>query len=236
MKPARTDRKPTNPNLAIGYVRVSTAEQDLGPEAQRAALAAWAQRTGAELVEVYEDRLSGTTPVDRRPGLVAALAALEVHGAGVLVVARRDRLARDTMAAVMTDRLAAKVGARIAAADGAGDGEGPEAMLLRRMLDAFAEYEAAVIRARTRAALRVKRTRGECAGTVPYGERVAADGRTLEPDASEAALLAVVRELRAAGVSIRGIVAELDKRGFRTRKGTPLQSTQVARIVARVAA
>lgn len=37
-------------------------------------------------------------------------------------------------------------------ADGAGNGEGPEAALMRTLLDTFAAYERALIRARTRAA------------------------------------------------------------------------------------
>ena len=46
-----------------------------------------------------------------------------------------------------------------------------------RMVDAFAEYERAIIRARTRAALAVKRGRGERTGEVPYGFRLAEDAQ-----------------------------------------------------------
>lgn len=33
-------------SVAIGYLRVSTEDQRLGPEAQRDAIAAWAERAG----------------------------------------------------------------------------------------------------------------------------------------------------------------------------------------------
>lgn len=228
--------KPAPRNVAVGYIRVSTDDQALGPEAQRAALEAWAARNGADLVAVFEDLgVSGAAALDRRPGLLAAVDALADHGAGVLVVAKRDRLARDTMAAAMIERLADRAGARIVSADGVGDGDGPESLLMRRIVDAFAEYERALIRGRTCAALAAKKARGERAGEVPFGSRVAVDGRTLEADAGEGAVVDAVRELRAAGLSIRGIAAELDRRGFRSRSGKALAATQVARILERAA-
>jgi DNA invertase Pin-like site-specific DNA recombinase len=228
-------RKSNPVSRVIGYVRVSTDEQHQGPRAQRDALEAWCARHGAELVAVFEDRgVSGAAELDRRPGLLAALDALEAEGAGVLLVAKRDRLARDVMLAAMIERMADRAGATVTAADGAGEGSGPEALLLRRMVDAFAEYERAMIRARTRAALGAKRTRGERVGGVPLGARVAADGVHLEADPGEAEALEIVRELRAAGVSIRAIAAELNARGVPAR-GERWHPTTVARLVRRCA-
>jgi len=226
-------RKSNPVSRVIGYVRVSTDEQHQGPRAQRDALEAWCARHGAELVAVHEDRgVSGAAELDRRPGLLAALDALEAEGAGVLLVAKRDRLARDVMLAAMIERMADRAGATVTAADGAGEGSGPEALLLRRMVDAFAEYERAMIRARTRAALGAKRTRGERVGGVPLGARVAPDGLTLETEPSEAETLELVRELRVAGVSIRGIAAELNARWVPAR-GERWHPTTVARLIRR---
>ena len=219
--------------VAVGYVRTSTEEQILGPEAQRAALAAWAVRTGAELVAVHDDRgVSGAAPLDKRPGLLAALADLKAKRAGVLIVAKRDRLARDPILAALVERMAERAGARVVSADGVGDGDGPEAQLMKRIIDAVAEYERALIKARTRAALAAKRARGEQTGTVPFGYLAAKDG-VLEPDEREAAIVAAVLELRAAGLSVRGVAAELEARGLCNRVGRPVAPTQVARIIKR---
>lgn len=219
----------------IGYVRVSTDDQHQGPKAQRDALAAWCARTGAELVAVFEDRgVSGAAELDKRPGLLAALDAVEAGGCGVLLVAKRDRLARDVMLAAMVERIAERAGAVVTAADGAGEGTGPEAVLFRRMVDAFAEYERAIIRARTRAALGAKSARGERVGAVPLGARLSSDGVHLEADPNEARALAVVRELRDAGLSVRAIAAELDARGVPAR-GERWHPTTVARLLRRVA-
>lgn len=224
MAPRNTARRPsTNPLRAVAYLRVSTDRQELGPEAQRAAIVAWAAREGVEVVAWHLDAgVSGGAPIADRPELVAALASLTVHSAGALVVAKRDRLARDVMNAAMLERMAADAGARIVSAAGEGtDSADPSAVLLRTMVDAFAQYERAMIAARTRAALAAKRARGERNGNVPYGFTADAAGR-LEPHATEQATIARVRELRAAGVTFTAIVEQLRAEGVTSRAGRPL--------------
>src|SRR5690606_20526464 len=102
--------------------------------------------------------------------------------AGLLLVTRRDRLARDVVKAAMIERLAARHGARVVSAAGEGEGDDPASSLMRRMIDAFAEYERAILKARTKAALAVKKARGERVGSIPYGKRLGSDGRTLEDE------------------------------------------------------
>jgi DNA invertase Pin-like site-specific DNA recombinase len=223
----------------VGYVRVSTDDQALGPVAQREALARWCTANGAELVACFEDTGGGALPLDKRPGLLAAIDALEANGAGLLLVAKRDRLARDVMNAGMVERLAERVGARTRSVAGEGtegDAGDPAAMMLRGIIDVFAQYERAVIRARTRAALAVKKSRGERTGSVPYGYQLAADGRTLEPNAAEARAVALARELREEGMTLRVIGARLTAAGCIPRGGATWNPNTVARIVAAVGA
>jgi site-specific DNA recombinase len=224
--------KTGDPRTAVAYLRVSTERQELGPEAQRAAVAAWAAREGARVAAWHLDAgVSGAAAIDRRPGLLAALADLAPQRAGVLVVAKRDRLARDVMAAAMVEQLAARAGARVLSAAGEGTGDDdPASLLLRRMVDSFAEYERALIRARTVAALRAKRARGERACAIPYGWRLAPDGRTLARDDDEQTTLLLVRFHRERGASLRAIVAALEAQGRRARGGGRFGLTQVARM------
>jgi len=100
---------------------------------------------------------------------------------------------------------------------------------MRTMLDGAAAYERALIRARTKAALAAKRARGERAGAVPYGYSATSEGRLVVDDA-ERGVIAVVRELRAAGATLRAVVSELARRGLVSRTGRAFQLTQVARI------
>lgn len=216
----------------MAYLRVSTDRQDLGPEAQRQAVEAWAAREGIAVVAWFEDHgVSGGAPLEKRPELMHAIDAVEEHGAGVLVVAKRDRLARDVVGAAMIERLVQRKGARVASTAGEGtDADDPASLLMRRMIDAFAEYERQVIAARTKSALAVKKSKGQRVGTVPYGFRVAEDGTTLMQDEGEQAVIARVREARAAGLTFRAVVAELRSAGIVGRTGRPLGLAQVAGI------
>src|SRR5262245_33916827 len=88
-------RPTTRPSTGrvLGYVRVSTADQQLGLDAQRAQLEAAATVRGWRHLEVVEDSGSGTS-MDHRPGLAYALDLLARGRADVLAVTKLDRLAR----------------------------------------------------------------------------------------------------------------------------------------------
>ena len=200
---------------AVAYLRVSTEDQALGPEAQRAAIETWATRQGILVLSWHLDQgVGGATPIEDRPGLLAALQDLEDLEAGLVVVAKWDRLARDIMVAAMVERMVERVGARIVSADGVGVGDGPEAALMRAMVQAFAAYERALIRARTSVALRALRAKGQRAGEVPLGYRLAEDRKGLLEDVREVEAIDQARKLRGEGLSYRQVAAELGRRGL----------------------
>lgn len=207
---------------ALIYARCSTGEQaasGLGLEAQEAACRAAAARLGLEVSAVHADAgLSGTAPIDARPALLAAVEALEAGD--VLIVAKRDRVGRDVVLVAVVERLVERKGARLVSAAGEGsDDEGPSGQLMRTIVDAFAQYERALICARTRAALAAKRRRGERAGAVPYGYQADATGR-LHPLHREQEVLACLRAMREAGLSYGAIAARL------TQAGTPARGSR----------
>ena len=209
---------------AIGYIRVSTDQQresGLGLEAQRAAIEETAARLHLLLTAVHVDAgLSGSLAIDDRPALADVLST--VRRGDTIIVAKRDRLARDAFLSVLIEREVAKKGGRILSAAGEGtDRDDPSATFTRRILDAVAELERALIAARTRAALKAKRARGERAGTEPYGFRVNGDGGTLHPYLPEQQILTLMQDCRGAGFPLRAIADELNRAGHRTRTGSP---------------
>jgi DNA invertase Pin-like site-specific DNA recombinase len=101
---------------------------------------------------------------------------------------------------------------------------------MKGMQDLYGAYEREVIRERTTAALAVKKARGERTGGIPYGSQVAADGRTLEPNPAEQSTLALIRGLRAAGTSLRGVVIQLNAARVPAR-GSRWHLSMVARLL-----
>ena len=220
---------------AVGYLRVSTDEQHLGPEAQRASLEKWATTNSITLVGIYEEAVSGGADLADRVQLMAAIDALKDHGAGVLLVAKRDRLARDTMLAAMIERLIERAGGKVVSSDGVGNGTGPEAQLMRGIIDLFAQYERALIRTRTTAAMAVKKGRGERVGAIPFGSNLGADGKTLVPHIEEQEAIQLITRLRKNGLTLKGIANKLNADGVACRGGK-WYVTSVVRVLDRVAA
>ncbi len=148
----------TPPTVLIGYARCSTDEQDLA--AQRAALEA----LGVAAERIYSDHgLSGTSRA--RPGLDQALAA--VRSGDTLVVPKLDRLARSVPdARAIADALAAR-GVRLQLASNVHDPHDPMGRMFFNILATFAEFEADLIRLRTREGMAVARARGKLKGKQP---------------------------------------------------------------------
>ena len=228
---------------AVGYVRASTDDQPNSPAVQTGALIAWAARCGAQLVETFSDvGISGAAPLDERPGLLAALEVVAGLGKGaVLIVARRDRLARDVIVAAMVERLAARTGGKVESADGTGIGDGPEAQLMRHIVDAVAQYERAVIGLRIRAALAHLRSRGVRMGGAALGWRYTdhtdESGHCLvEPVEGERASVERIMALRSNGLSVRAIAAALREERLPTKSGGRWHHTTVQRVIKRAIA
>ena len=216
---------------AIGYLRVSTdeqAESGAGLAAQRDALERHCERLGWSLEEVHEDDgVSGKAKLHKRLGLMDAINA--VGKGDVLLIAKRDRLARDMMSSIMLEQMVTKKGGRIVSVAGEGtDDDDPTSVLMRRMVDAFAEYERLVIAARTRAALQAKKRRGLRTGRVPYGKVLvqksiirSKSGRPAQLTDNQEQLKVVVKvqRLKADGKSLRAIAGQLTDEGIPTATG-----------------
>ena len=146
------------PKTLIGYARCSTDKQDLA--AQRAALA----ELGVAADRIYFDHgLTGTNRA--RPGLNQALAAVR-HG-DTLIVPKLDRLARSVPdARSIADELAAR-GVTLALGQSRYDPGDPMGKMFFNILATFAEFEADLIRLRTREGMKIARAKGRLRGKQP---------------------------------------------------------------------
>jgi site-specific DNA recombinase len=220
----RSTRRPRgDPKVAVGFCRVSTdrSRQELGAESQRACIEDYAARHGIRVVAVYVEEISGGAPLERRKVLMEALAAVAAHGAGALIVKSLDRFSREPLTAALAEAELLRHGANLIVADGLGNGSDPTSELVRNILFSVAKFEKCMIRLRIKAALQVKKSRGELTGVAPYGFRRSADGKTLEANPDEVATMVRLRELRSAGLTLRALREEGARQGLVNRRGNP---------------
>ena len=144
--------------ITIGYARCSTDKQDLA--AQKAAL----EKLGVQPERIYTDHgLTGTNRA--RPGLDQALAA--VRSGDTLVVPKLDRLARSVPdARAIADELIAR-GVKLALGASVYDPADPMGKMFFNILATFAEFEADLIRLRTREGMAIARAKGKLRGKSP---------------------------------------------------------------------
>jgi DNA invertase Pin-like site-specific DNA recombinase len=144
--------------LLIGYARCSTDEQDLT-----------VQREGLTALGVTPDRIyvdHGLTGCNReRPGLREALAAC--RDGDTLVVTKLDRLARSLPdARAIADELTARR-VRLNLGGSVYDPTDPVGRLLFNVLAMVAEFEADLIRLRTKEGMRIAKAKGRLRGKQP---------------------------------------------------------------------
>jgi DNA invertase Pin-like site-specific DNA recombinase len=137
---------------AVGYARVSTADQD--PALQLDALAA------AGCSKVFEDRASGARA--DRPGLRAALDY--VREGDVLVTWKLDRLGRSLPHLVETVAALERRGVGFRSLTEAIDTTTPGGRLVFHLFAALGQFERDLIRERTRAGLAAAAARGRPGG------------------------------------------------------------------------
>ncbi len=223
----------------IVYLRVSTDEQadsGAGLDGQLDACQRFIDRAGGALVGPFKDEgISGAKGLDDRPQLLAAIA--ELSRCDVLLVAKRDRLGRDPIHVAMIESAVRRKGARVVSAAGEGtESDDPASVLMRRLVDAFAEYERLLIGARTRAAMQAKIRRGHRCGAVRFGYDLGPDGATLVENAAEQATIRRIQAMRAERKSLRSIADVLNHERVATKEGRGgWQHTTINNILARTA-
>jgi DNA invertase Pin-like site-specific DNA recombinase len=145
--------------MLIGYMRVSKSDGTQTLDLQRDALLT----AGVASERLYEDLASGRK--DARPGLDACLKALQPGN--TLVVWKLDRLGRDLkhLVTLIEDLRQREVELKVLAGAGAQiDTTTANGRLVFGIFAALAEFEAELIRERTRAGLAAARARGRLGG------------------------------------------------------------------------
>jgi DNA invertase Pin-like site-specific DNA recombinase len=141
------------------YLRVSTDNQTT--ENQRLELEAVANRSGWDVVGVYEDAgISGAKGRDKRPGLDRLLKDVTARKVNMIAAWSVDRLGRSLqdLVAMLNDLQA--VGCDLYLHQQALDTSTPSGRAMFQMCGVFAEFERSMIRERVNAGLARARSKG----------------------------------------------------------------------------
>lgn len=216
--PAATRIRP----LALAYIRVSTedqAEHGASLTAQRAALAAEAERRGWDVQVVADEGLSGKSL--NRPGLQSVLARLDRGEADVLLAVRLDRVSRSVADfAGLLDRCQRRGWGLVLLSPNI-DTADPAGRFTANVLASAAQYERELISQRTREGMAQRKAEG-----VRFG-------RPNEiPDEVRERIL----RMRAEGVRVSHIARALTEEGVPTARGGAVwRSSTIDRVLAQAA-
>lgn len=206
---------------ALGYVRVSTDQQDIGPEVQIAALTAEAERRGWTL-EIRREEAASAKSLRGRPVLAQTLADVKAGRADVLAVSKLDRLSRSV---ADFSRLLEDAGHQhwdLVCLDLGVDTTNPVGKAMAHVTVTFAELERSRIGERTRDAM----------ATLPDDvlDRMRHGGRprTLDPETE-----VLICRWRDEGLTLKAIAERLTVEGVPTATGGKWWPATVGKILKR---
>jgi DNA invertase Pin-like site-specific DNA recombinase len=215
---------------ALGYSRTSSAANVEGDSEtrQRAAIERYAGANGIMIDDAdwfYDAAVSGTDPVQDRPGFAAMLDRIDGNGVRLVIVEDASRFARSLMAQELGVLVMQQRRVRVITANGDDltETDDPSRIMMRQIAGAFAQYEKARLVAKLKAARDRK--------SAQLGRRVegAKGHRAAVPSPIFGAVKGIVE--RSPAATMRVIVEELTARGLLTGGGKPFSQTQVARVI-----
>lgn len=206
----------------VGYVRVSTenqAEHGLGLPIQKSQIEKFCKKhPQARLIHIYQDAgLSGST-IENRPALLQLLEDAKQGRFNKVIVAKLDRIARDTFYTLWIEKELKKSGVELYSISEPYRWDDPAQKIFLQMISSFAEYEKSRIVERLHSGRKKKLESGEYAGGRPaYGYR--AKNGSLVINTKEAEIVQKIRSLRMGRLSYQKIAERLNLEGIKPKSG-----------------
>jgi site-specific DNA recombinase len=203
---------------------VSTTQQateGVGLDAQEAKCREHADRLGLPVLGVFRDEgVSGKDTVEDRPGLQAAIAAVQAHPGSVLVAYSVSRVARrqKVLWGILDDRDG--LGIPFSSATENFDTATPMGRAMLGMIAVWSTLEADLVSERTRDALAAVRAKGKRLGAPSMLERVDSETGERRMDPGKVELVRRVQQMAAeTGLSLRRLAERLNREGVPSVKG-----------------
>lgn len=218
---------------AIGYIRVSTRQQDgedrYGADVQRAEILSYADTHGYAIVDWKIDCISGTS--DDRPGLNEILyGGVTNPPIEAVIIFKNDRLARDTKLYFYYLYTLEKRNIKLLATEEEFTEGNELANVYRALMQFVAEQERKNIALRTGKGRSIKAAcGGYSGGRCPYGYEVVE--HQLVINEAERPIVEFVFQEYDKGTPMLRIADMLTDSGRRTRKGTRFQVSSIKSIL-----
>lgn len=223
-----------NTAKAVGYIRVSTesqAEHGLGLSIQESHIEKHCKKhPQLTLSRIYKDAgLSGST-IENRPALLELLEDARKGLFSVVIVAKLDRIARDTFYTLWIEKELKKYGVELYSIAEPYRWDDPVQKIFLQIISSFAEYEKNRIVERLYSGRRKKLESGKYAGGRPaYGYK-AKEGRLIV-NSKEAETIKEIRRLRMGRHSFKGIADKLNLAGIKPRRGVKFHASTIRYIL-----
>ena len=221
---------------AIIYTRFSpqrNSDESDSCEIQEGICRKYAEEHGHTVLDTLNDKdVSGKD--EYREKLWQAIEALPKGG--VLIVFKRDRLARNVYLAEQINRAVELKGATIEAVSGDVAGDGPEQVMIRQVLAAIAEYERKLIALRTSFAMKQHQIAGKRMGRYPpyRWEIDPEDSSLIIPVPSEQEAIAVIKILHEKGMNCHSIAIGMDRKMPERARASKWNQKLIRKIIERI--
>lgn len=222
-------------NIAVGYIRVSTAGQaadGVSMDMQIAKIKAYCALEDMELVGIYGDPGISAKSIDKRPGLQAILRMVEKKKIHNVVIYKLDRLARNTVECLEMAEQLDKKGVGLHSITEKLDTKTAVGRFFFTLLASLAEMERRLIGERTKEALGRKKELGErVSRRIPYGYLLRSDGKTLAENPDEMRVVERASALWNDGLSLREVSRILAEEGMMSRTGKEFAPSAISKMV-----
>lgn len=202
---------------AIGYVRVSTekqADEGISLDAQIAKIKAWASLNDYKLVHIYSDEGISGASLNKRDGMLKALAAVSEGMA--FICYSLSRISRDTIDTIQISRQLEKAGADLVSLSEKIDTTGASGKMIFNLMAVLSQFERDQTAERTKFAMQFKKSRNHAYSPIPYGyDR---HGDELVINVSEALTIVRIKEMHQAGKGYAEIARILNEEQVPTKQ------------------
>lgn len=214
---------------AVIYARYSSDNQrDASIDQQVKACRQFAEQEHLEVIHVYDDRaLTGKT--DKRPSFLRMIADSEKRDFRYVIVYSLDRFSRDKYDSAHYKHELKKNDVKVLSATEHLTDD-PTGILIESLLEGIAQYYSAELSQKINRGLKDNAEKGIVNGSVPLGYRRGPDGHA-EVVPEEASLVKEIFERVHSGDQMIRIAEDLNRRGFRTKKGAPWNRSSFNRIL-----